>query len=137
MQLSGLEPGERLITIRAWDNVNNLSTRLLTLNVVESGDLRITDVMNYPNPFEGPTTFTFELTQDADITVQVYTVAGTLIHAVDGVPGFRGFNQIPWNGLDRDGGRLANGAYLYRLTARSRTPDRKTASVYGKMLVVR
>lgn len=132
-----LTPGDHPVTIRVWDNFNNASTAQLTLTVVEETDLRITNIMNYPNPFEQATTFTFELTQDADVTIQVYTVAGVLIRSFDGVTGMQGFNQVDWDGRDRDGDRLANGAYLYKITARARSPEKKTASAFGRLLVVR
>ncbi|MBI4552374.1 MAG: type IX secretion system sortase PorU [Candidatus Latescibacteria bacterium] len=132
-----LTPGTHTVTIKAWDNVNNPSAVTLVLSVVADTDLRITNAMNYPNPFTDKTTLTFELTQDADVTVRVYTVAGTLIQTLDGITGHQGFNQIDWDGLDRDGDRLANGTYLYRVTARSRSPDRKTVAVVGRMIVMR
>jgi len=136
-QIPGLSPGDHPVTIRAWDNFNNSSAITLTLTVVEDVDLRITDVMNYPNPFDKATTFTFELTQDAEVTVHVYTVAGTLVRSFSNITGLRGFNQVDWEGTDRDGDFLANGAYLYKITARSHTPDRKAASVFGRLVVVR
>lgn len=136
VQLSTLTPGEHPITVRAWDNFNNSSTASLILSIVEDTDLRITEVMNYPNPFDGPTTFTYQLTQDADVTIQVYTVAGHRIQRFE-MTGFRGFNQLDWDGRDLDGDRLANGVYLYRITARSQTENRDTATIYGRLLVIR
>lgn len=136
-QMPELTPGDHQVTIKTWDNFNNSSTSTHILSVVENMDLRVTDVMNYPNPFAGATTFTFELTQDADVTIQVYTVAGTLIRSFDSIIGFRGFNQVDWDGADRDGDRLANGAYLYKVTARTLMPEQKTVSIFGRILVVR
>ena len=136
VKLSTLTTGIHPLTIKAWDNFNNSATTSLTLSIVENTDLRITDVINYPNPFNGPTTFTYQLTQDADITVQVYTVAGVQIQKFDMV-GFRGFNQFDWDGRDLDGDQLANGVYLYKITARSHAMDRETATIFGRLLVVR
>lgn len=136
-RLPALTPGEHPISVKAWDNFNNSSSLSLSLSVVEETDLRVTNVMNYPNPFNGPTTFTFELTQDADITLQVYTVSGVLIRSFSAISGLRGFNQLEWDGLDRDGDQLANGAYLYKITARTQTQERQTLSVFGRLLVIR
>ena len=136
-RLEALTPGEHPISVKAWDNFNNSSTVSLSLSVVEETDLRVSNVVNYPNPFDGPTTFAFELTQDADVTLQVYTVSGVLIRSFNDITGLRGFNQLDWDGLDRDGDRLANGAYVYKVTARTQTQARQTRSVFGRLLVVR
>jgi hypothetical protein len=135
VQLPTLTAGDHPLTIKAWDNFNNSATTSLIVSIVEDTDLRITDVMNYPNPFDGPTTFTYQLTQDADITIQIYTVAGTRVQRFDLI-GFRGFNQIDWDGLDQDSDRLANGVYLYKITARSHAEERKTTAIFGRLLVV-
>lgn len=135
VQLPTLTAGDHPLTIKAWDNFNNSATTSLIVSIVEDMDLRITDVMNYPNPFDGPTTFTYQLTQDADITIQIYTVAGTRVQRFDLI-GFRGFNQIDWDGLDQDSDRLANGVYLYKITARSHAEERKTTAIFGRLLVV-
>lgn len=136
-RLSALTPGDHSVSVKAWDNFNNPSTTTVSLKVVEDTDLRITDIISYPNPCAGPTTFTFELTQDADIALQVYTVAGTPIRSFPRRPGFRGFNQVDWDGADEEGATLANGAYLYKITARSNGSKPQTVSAFGRLLVVR
>ncbi|MBT5875654.1 MAG: type IX secretion system sortase PorU [Candidatus Latescibacteria bacterium] len=132
-----LDPGDHPVTIRAWDNFNNTSSVTLTLAVVDQVDLRVTDVMNYPNPFDHITTFTFELTQDADITIDVYTVAGSRVRSFRDIMGTQGFNQVNWDGMDHDGDYLSNGAYIYKIVARSQVPAPKSVSVFGRLLVVR
>ena len=74
-------------------------------------------MLNYPNPFFGPTNFTFELTQPADVTIKIYTVAGRLIKVIDAGAVSAGFQQVPWDGLDADGDALANGVYIYKVFA--------------------
>ena len=96
--------------------------------------LRLLNVMNYPNPFFGSTTFTFEITQPAEVMIKLYTVAGRLIKVIDAGAIAAGFQQVPWNGLDADGDPLANGVYIYKVFAKD--GDDKTDET-SKIVVMR
>jgi hypothetical protein len=85
--------------------------------VVEvSGDLRIKDLSNFPNPMRNMTTFMFNLSglDVKSCKVKIYTVAGRLIKTINASANI-GFNQIFWDGRDDDGDALANGVYLYKV----------------------
>jgi len=90
-----------------------------TANFQISDELRILDrPLNYPNPFHDETSFAFELTQPAQVTIKIYTVAGKLIRTLR-VSGASGYNVAEWDGRDEQGDPLSNGAYLYKVIARS------------------
>ena len=83
----------------------------------------IDNVMAFPNPFDDElgTVFSFYLTGSgpADVLLRVFTVSGKLVYE-NRVPSVNAaYAQIPWNGLDAEGDKLANGTYFYRLIARS------------------
>ena len=82
-------------------------------------EFRLLNVMNYPNPFQNETDFTFVLTQPGDVSVDVYTVSGRHIKKLEFDMMNAGFNRIYWNGLDEDGDELANGVYIYRVKAKN------------------
>lgn len=79
------------------------------------------DALAFPNPFDDDlgTRFVFTLTGEypADVLVRVYTVSGRRIyeHRLDGL--MPGHHEIPWDGLDAEGQKLANGVYFYKLVA--------------------
>lgn len=124
---------EYVLTVTTSDRVGNgPSTKMLAFRV--ESDLAIERVLNYPNPMAGPTAFTFVLSQPADVTVRVFTLAGRLIRVLDAPPSRPGYNQIQWDGLDSDGRRPANGTYLYTVTAE--TADSKVR-VKEKLIVYR
>lgn len=131
--LSGLSPGSHRIRLRAWDTYNNSATAETNFDVGYAVGLRVFNVFNYPNPFTGSTTFTFQHNQlvPIDVEVKIYTVAGRLIesitHSASDV-----FVMIPWDGLDRDGDEIANGVYLYKLIVRTQD-GRFTSETLGKM----
>ncbi len=82
----------------------------------------ITEVVNFPNPFNDLTHFTFQLVSpsgNAEVTISVYTVTGRKIFELRD-SAFQGFNKLPqqgWDGRDWDGDLIANGVYLYKIVA--------------------
>ncbi len=79
------------------------------------------DALAFPNPFDDElgTRFVFTLTGEtpADLLVRVYTVSGRRVYEtrLDGLS--PGHHEIPWDGLDEEGQKLANGIYFYKLVA--------------------
>ncbi len=74
--------------------------------------------LNHPNPFRDETSFTFILSQQAQVTIKIYTVAGKLIRTLR-YEGNAGYNICAWDGLDQMGDPLSNGAYLYKIIAKN------------------
>jgi hypothetical protein len=136
--LIGLSEGAHEITFKAWDNANNSAVQFLTFRIVPLDDLRLENVLNYPNPFSTSTYFTFQLNQSADIQIKIYTVNGLLIRKLDGITGNPGFNAVPWDGMDEAGDSIANGVYLYKTTASLRLPDKTVEkSELSRLLIMR
>ena len=118
-----LGPGEHTLELTAWDALNNASSAELRVVVVDEG-LVVENLFPYPNPTAGPTRFTFDHNQagrPARLQLRVYTVAGRPVRTIDGDEALPGgllagrTVQVPWDGLDDDGDRLATGVYLFRL----------------------
>jgi len=82
-----------------------------------SSDLRLERVLNVPNPMSTETAFTYILSRPSDVVLRVYTVSGRLVRILENAPGRAGYNQVVWDGRDSEGHLLANGAYLYTVTA--------------------
>ncbi|MBN2008190.1 T9SS type A sorting domain-containing protein [candidate division KSB1 bacterium] len=83
--------------------------------------LALDQVLNYPNPTPGSTTFTYFVISNTivNVSLKIYTIAGRLINQINGLPGAIGYNQYRWDGLDGDLDELANGVYFYKLIAKS------------------
>lgn len=129
-----LEPGEHILKLSAFDNLNNLSDSEITFSIAATTSLTVSNVVNYPNPFRGRTDFTFQTNRDgAEATVKIYTVNGRLIQELEGYYTILGYNELPWDGRDRDGDALANGVYLYKIILRY--GDEKVEKI-EKMVVI-
>ncbi|MBI5660891.1 MAG: type IX secretion system sortase PorU [Ignavibacterium album] len=137
-QFSKLDGGDYSIQIKAWDIFNNFSTEKAYFSVVGDEDLVVRDIYNYPNPFGGRTTFTFQqnLSEPIDVKIRIFTIAGRLIKEIERQYVNDRYVTIDWDGRDTDGNELANGTYLYKLIVR--TSDGKFNKSYlGKLAVVR
>ncbi len=111
-----LEDDRYVLEVSARDRLENGPARK-SLAFRVSSELQIEKVLNVPNPMVDGTAFTYILSRPAEVTVRIYTVAGRLVQVLEDLPGRAGFNQASWNGRDGDGHLLANGVYLYTVTA--------------------
>ncbi|HXV13836.1 MAG TPA: T9SS type A sorting domain-containing protein, partial [Candidatus Krumholzibacteria bacterium] len=85
----------------------------------------LTVLQNYPNPFTGSTELEIGLPASADVSIQVYDVAGRVVREerLAGRPA--GWQRIALDGRGRDGKPLASGVYFYRVTAAGQTVTKK------------
>lgn len=138
--LPDLSDGDHDLVIKAWDNANNSSVKQLNLKVSRQAGLQITEVMNYPNPFSDVTNFYYRLSQDADkVEIKIFTQAGRLIQHIPFASARVGNNfSTIWNGEDQTGDKVANGVYIYKITAEGTVNgEPKVEEAYGKAVVVR
>jgi hypothetical protein len=72
---------------------------------------------NFPNPFNPSTTITFSLSQDAEVTLVIYSLRGKEVRTL--VQGTRnaGVHVAHWDGRDGEGKPAGSGIYFYRLTS--------------------
>ena len=108
------------LTIEAWDNLNNLSTKEYKLFRNQSSDFSLNKVYNFPNPFDNDTYFTFFSNQNAKITLSIFTVNGLEIFKRDNIDVFRNEQStIYWDGKDKHSNKVPNGTYFYHITGNS------------------
>lgn len=137
-KFTNLDQGNYSLKVNAWDVFNNFNSQTVYFTVVNGNDLEIRDVYNYPNPFHGNTTFTFQRNQTdpADIRIKIYTVSGRLIRDIEKKYVTDKFVRVPWDGRDQDGNIIANGTYLYKIIVEN-LDGANSKSVLGKLAVIR
>ena len=106
-----------------------------SFSFVIQSELALKDVVNFPNPFETDTKFTFVFQNDkaGEVSIKVYTVAGRLIKTITSAAKV-GYNEIPWNGDDAFGDELANGVYFYRIQAND---GEETDEIIERLVVIK
>ena len=133
------EKGEHTVSLRAWDNLNNPSVSALRFVVVTSGAFRLTNLLCYPNPVAEETKFTAEHNRpdtEISVTVTIFSTGGRAVKVIKEKVSSTGYSlpDIPWDGRDENGGRLARGLYLWR--AEAVTAEGETASVTGRVIIL-
>jgi hypothetical protein len=118
-QLPEVLPGEYEVSLKAWDNFNNSSVVTALLSVISAEEFRLEEVMNYPNPFKTSTVFQYRLNSyEVDrVRLEILTLAGRRIKSLENLPTSFGYNFVEWDGCDQDGDQIANGVYIYKITA--------------------
>ena len=121
---SSLVPGKRYEAIlEASDNLYNRSSVRASFSLSGSGvsGFQLGRVFNLPNPTEQHTHFLGDLSEEAFVEVEIFTLSGrrvTRIREQRMTPDRFATTGIGWDGRDADGDRLSNGVYLYKVTAR-------------------
>ncbi|MCY3552689.1 MAG: leucine-rich repeat domain-containing protein [Candidatus Poribacteria bacterium] len=102
-----------------------LQQLLITLTPKETALLA-----NYPNPFNPETWIPYHLAKDADVTLHIYAVNGTLVRTL--ILGYQAAGMYQsrsraayWDGRNAFGEPVASGVYFYTLTAGDFTATRK------------
>ncbi len=139
-KLRDLPDGPHSLQVKAWDTYNNFSVSTIDF-IVSGGDaIKISRVLNYPNPFVDYTEFWFNHNrpfEPLDVVVQVFSVSGKLVwnhHQTIMTEGYLS-RDIIWDGRDDFGDKIGKGVYVYKITVRSSLSG-KMAEKYEKLVIL-
>ena len=138
--LNQLEVGPHTLTLKAWDVHNNSSEVRLDFVVTDDQNIKLTHVLNYPNPFTSNTNFQFEHNvpgESLDISVEIFTVSGRLIKTIrkEILTNSNRVADINWDGKDDYGDSIGKGVYVYKL--KIRTPSNASAFRFEKLVILK
>ena len=107
-----------------------LQNLLTTLRETEPVPKATTLLANYPNPFNPETWIPYQLAKEANVTLRIYAIDGTLVRtlALGHQPAGMYQNRsraVYWDGRNAIGEPVASGLYFYTLTAGDFTATRK------------
>jgi len=80
---------------------------------------------NYPNPFNSGTRISFDLSNPAQVTLEIYNILGQQVNTLLNQSRPAGSYTIDWDGRDSQGRFVASGIYFYRLKADNKTDAKK------------
>lgn len=134
-----LSEGKHTLTLKAWDVANNSSESTIEFTVVGSKEIKIQNLVNYPNPFTTNTEFIFQHNQPGiplDIKLEVFTVSGKLVKSFRQTIVNAGYlsRDIRWDGRDDYGDRIGKGVYVYKIKVRSRNGS--VTEKYEKLVIL-
>jgi|GEM_PF-2904925 len=81
--------------------------------------------MAYPNPFNPSTTIQYGVPEAADVTIQVYNMAGQLVNTLVSEQLQPGYYTTVWHGQNLHGQQVATGVYFYQMRAGSKIMTKK------------
>jgi hypothetical protein len=137
--LGYLSTGSHSVTLKAWDNFNNSSEASITFKVEPDDKFILTNLINYPNPFNGETSITAEHNRpdnEFDVTINIFSLDGRIIKIINTIVLSSGFVIPPviWDGTVEGGKRAGKGVYPYSVTVK--TDNAETAITYGRMIIL-
>ncbi len=121
-----LPPWDLLHNQRVWDG-NDDGTAIIDMGCYEYGaptvsveepeilDLTEIKMFNFPNPFRSSTTISFNNIQSGDVKLEIFNIKGQKVKTLIDSYMSPGKNKVFWNGKDRDGKKVSNGVYFYKL----------------------
>lgn len=118
--------GPHQLRFKAWDGANNSTEAILDYVVVKQAQLKITKVMNFPNPFFDRTRFSFEHNQpntDLKVDIYIYQTSGRLVKRITKMLNTAGTRniEIEWDGRDESGRKIQKAVYIYNMVVQSGT----------------
>lgn len=132
----GLAAGRHTVRVKAWDGANNSSVLEMPFELVAANKLKLSGVLNYPNPMKDKTNFCYTLSAPADeVVIEIFSLAGRAVRTIRSTSTRPGYNfDTMWDGRDDDGDRVALGVYIYKIRARQAS---KETEEFGKLVVMR
>lgn len=86
-------------------------------------------LQNAPNPCRQGTTIRYQLAKPGNVSLKVYNTLGQVVKTIVDSDQQPGLYSINWDGKDNQGRQVANGVYLYRLSAGSFTDTKKLVKI--------
>ncbi len=80
---------------------------------------------NYPNPFNPSTTIEFSIEANNFVSLEIYNIIGQQVKSLINESMPAGAYTVEWDATNEQGGRVASGIYLYRLTVENNTQSKK------------
>ena len=87
-------------------------------------------LQNYPNPFNPETCIPFDLSEDAEVTIDIYDGVGDLVRRLSmgqiSAGAYRDRERAAyWDGKNENGEQIASGVYFYQIRASNYREMRK------------
>ncbi len=119
-KINNLSVGSHQLKLELFDNFNEGANKEISFKIKETTNIKVSKVLNYPNPMKNLTYFTFYLDGDAVVDIEVFTISGKKIKTISDKICQPGYNQIFWDGKDNEGDSPASGVYFYKIILNSK-----------------
>ncbi len=137
-----LEAGNDFITNVAIQNVSTGGNYILidaiyindSIYVPNANDdatlVELSEVSNYPNPFNPETTIEFNIGKKSNVKVEVFNIKGQKVNTLVNDNLQAGKHKVVWNGDNTNGEKVSSGIYFYKVT-------NEKDSIINKMIMMK
>ncbi len=120
-QFSGLATGEHKITLKAWDLLDNSAEKELGFIVLDTEEVNLGGIYNYPDPVTDYTWFYIDHNLSNEmmfIKIMVYDITGKAVAEIDNTisSGEDKPVKVYWNACNANGEPLSKGFYTYTVS---------------------
>ena len=130
-----LPVGRHQAVLKVADSFGQVRLDTLTFTMTDPIDYAAQVVLNYPNPFASSTYFLVNLTDPAEVELNIFTVSGKKVRTLREREA-AGEAWILWDGKDSAGDAIANGTYLYVARVSFVGLDRTPVVLRGKVVKI-
>ncbi|MCD4774160.1 MAG: type IX secretion system sortase PorU [Bacteroidales bacterium] len=139
-ELKEMSFGYHNLKLKAWDVFNNSSETSIDFYVNEYYTYGLSNIINFPNPFNEETHFRFDHNfKDAslDVKILIFNTHGEIIRSLNQeVSSYRNtIMPIYWNGLNENGNIVKSGIYVYKLLVTD--INNHVVNGTGKLVIIR
>lgn len=85
----------------------------------------VSNIGNYPNPFNPETTISFNMSKAGNASVAIYNLRGQLVNTLVNGEVAAGNQSVVWNGNDTNNKSVASGVYFFRVKTDNQTISKK------------
>lgn len=85
----------------------------------------VSNISNYPNPFNPETTISFNMSKAGNASVAIYNLRGQLVNTLVNGEVAAGNQSVVWNGNDANNKSVASGVYFFRVKTDNQTISKK------------
>lgn len=101
------QPGDENINIDSLIALDPLS------NIIKQQTFGRFKTYAYPNPFKNNVRIGYVLEKASQVTIEIYSMYGTLVRKIETGSQIKGQHEITWDGRTANGAGLAQGTYVY------------------------
>ena len=87
----------------------------ITANEENCYDYEVTELSNYPNPFNPETSISFRIAESGNVKLDIYNIVGRKVKTLVSGKVDKGDHIVKWNGKNDTGNSVSSGVYLCRL----------------------
>jgi hypothetical protein len=137
--LFALSEGNHRIEFVAFDILGNKTEATVEFVVAEQGQLEVSTVLGWPNPFSDKVKIGFyhnRSGEDLQGTISITTMYGAPVRQFEFATPSSFFNTeiMEWDGTDHIGSKVSPGVYILRLSVRSLVDGSKNEA-FGKLIL--